>query len=274
MPDAVFASCEEVKRMSPQAPSGTYRIRDPVDSASHYRAFCKFDSVGQAWTLVLKVDGYLHGTKDSETSRFFYDDPLWVDTEVYNEDSLNTDEREAKLLSYLKASVQFVRLEFVETNTSANVLDLDLGSRYANLRTVILRSPGPVDAGAVGLSTKAGKAQWLSLVAGATLQPFCLREGFSVIGADSTPSQFDRVRIGIVGNENGAGDCNSPNSYLGVGGLRGSEKACSPKSVPSRGVSAGFVGGIGVEDDGKAICAEAQPSRRAWSAAFAYVYVR
>ena len=52
-----------------------------------------------------------------------------------------------------------------------------------------------------------GRSRWLDLLPGSRLQPYCSREGFSVLG---------KVRIGIVGNNEH--DCATPDSFFGVGG--------------------------------------------------------
>lgn len=66
--------------------------------------------------------------------------------------------------------------------------------------------------------TDLGRAGWFDLVPGAALQANCNREGFNATGGGNM-----RVRLGILGNENGgADDCSSPDSFIGLGGTRGS----------------------------------------------------
>jgi hypothetical protein len=56
--------------------------------------------------------------------------------------------------------------------------------------------------------TSIGRSKWLSLVRGSGLQSHCNREGFNLLNI---------ARIGIIGNQEN--DCNTPDSYLGLGGL-------------------------------------------------------
>jgi hypothetical protein len=67
------------------------------------------------------------------------------------------------------------------------------------------------------------KDDWLSAVPGATLQDNCNISGLNV-RARQTLGLVDRVRIGILSNNED--DCNSPDSYVGIGtNLAGSNVA-------------------------------------------------
>ena len=55
-------------------------------------------------------------------------------------------------------------------------------------------------------ATSFGRSKWLSLLSGSRIQSNCNQEGFNSLGI---------IRIGILANEQN--DCNSPDSYVGVG---------------------------------------------------------
>lgn len=59
-------------------------------------------------------------------------------------------------------------------------------------------------------ATKAGRAEWLSLIDSAPLQPYCNKEGFNVKFYHNL-----KFRIGIAGNNEE--DCNSCDSVIGFG---------------------------------------------------------
>jgi hypothetical protein len=61
-------------------------------------------------------------------------------------------------------------------------------------------------------ATKVGRQKWKSLLAGASLQRQCNKEGFNNY---KPSSEFTSVRIGILGNQEN--ECNSPDSFLGIG---------------------------------------------------------
>ena len=59
--------------------------------------------------------------------------------------------------------------------------------------------------------TKAGRAEWMSLINGARLQPNCNKEGFNV----QCSHQNRKSRIGILGN--GDDNCGGCDSVIGFG---------------------------------------------------------
>ena len=65
--------------------------------------------------------------------------------------------------------------------------------------------------------TNIGRSKWLSLVQGSGLQPHCTLEGFNVYAPAPWIKHPQAARIGTVGNEQA--DCNSPDSYIGFGGI-------------------------------------------------------
>jgi hypothetical protein len=66
-------------------------------------------------------------------------------------------------------------------------------------------------------STSIGRSKWLSLVRGSGLQLHCNREGFNVRSPKPDYINLQVVRIGIIANQQNA--CNSPDSYVGSGGI-------------------------------------------------------
>jgi hypothetical protein len=60
------------------------------------------------------------------------------------------------------------------------------------------------------VATAIGRNAWKALITNSSLQPNCNREGFN-----SNPTGGARSRIGIVSNQEN--DCNSPDSYIGIG---------------------------------------------------------
>ena len=59
--------------------------------------------------------------------------------------------------------------------------------------------------------TNAGRAEWMSLINGASLQPNCNKEGFNI----KFSGHNMKLRIGITGNNEN--DCNSCDSVTGFG---------------------------------------------------------
>ncbi len=59
--------------------------------------------------------------------------------------------------------------------------------------------------------THLGRAKWMSLIAGSSLQPNCNREGFNV----KAYGNLVFARIGIIGNNEN--DCLTPDSAFGFG---------------------------------------------------------
>ena len=60
--------------------------------------------------------------------------------------------------------------------------------------------------------THLGRSKWKSLIYGSSLQRNCNREGFNAY----VGSSYSRVRVGVIGNQEN--DCNSPDSFIGLGG--------------------------------------------------------
>ena len=64
-------------------------------------------------------------------------------------------------------------------------------------------------------NTSAGRATWLSLIAGSSLQANCNYEGFNINLTRVDPPLHVYLRLGLVGNDQN--HCKSPNSWIGFG---------------------------------------------------------
>lgn len=103
------------------------------------------------------------------------------------------------------------------------------------------------------IATNVGRVAWKGLLTVSSLQLNCNREGFNVYRNGG--GMF--ARIGIVGND--VNDCNSPNSYLGLGTKSTMNNNCNN---PLPGVAAGNL----------ALCSSDNGSKSV--ATFAYVLVK
>lgn len=193
-------SCAELK--SKGMPTGKYAI-DPDGSGvgASFEVWCEQDHAGGGWTMVLKVDG--------RTSNFHYDDTKWGQTGAWmaNADLSRT---ETKLQSYSTVAVEEVLLGMEapimggDNPLMLSYLQISLQAPVASLHAIF--SPGTY------VSTNKTIPAWLALVPGSVLQPNCRTEGFNVKTAMDTNM---RVRLGATANEQD--NCQSPNSFIGVG---------------------------------------------------------
>ena len=91
------------------------------------------------------------------------------------------------------------------------------------------------------VATRVGRNAWKGLIQGSSLQHNCNREGINV---KSNKGRF-YARIGIVGNEQN--DCDSPDSYIGLGTLR--YPFCSQLPV----ISCGNIATCGTDNGDKSL---------------------
>ncbi|MFO0624847.1 MAG: fibrinogen-like YCDxxxxGGGW domain-containing protein [Polyangiales bacterium] len=201
----VYESCEAVRLMG--LPSGAYWIR--AGATTPWRAYCDTTEAGGAWTLVLKADGRLR--------TFAYDAALWTNTTLLNETSANLDRVEAKFSGFNTLPARAVRLQLISPADSmapaalrALVLDALAG---APLQRVFQ------NAAFVDLASRGNEDFWMSMVPNSRMQDRCNRRGFN---ARANNQGAGRVRIGMIGNENYLGECDSHDSWVGVGGTTGS----------------------------------------------------
>lgn len=184
----VPASCKELHAERPSLPTGVYKLQT-LSTTNIFAAQCDMSEDAGGWTLALKVDG----TK----ANFGYFATYWENDTLFNEGQAADDTTEAKLASYVETPFDDVLLVMTEKGKGPQ-------KKKISLKGTSLRSA--IKGGAV---TNLGRDAWLSLIQNSALQANCNEEGLSV-------GNNVRVRIGIVANKEN--DCNSPNSYLGVGG--------------------------------------------------------
>ena len=131
---------------------------------------------------------------------------MWTNKESYAvEDGLEgLTEKESKLASYWNTPFKKICLGMTVNNeTKWMMLDYDASSLYSVIADGQYRR------------TSAGRATWLSLIAGSSLQDNCNYEGFNIkLRADNLPLHT-YLRLGLVGNNEN--DCKTPDSWFGFG---------------------------------------------------------
>lgn len=176
------------------SPSGIYEIDPDGDQAiagnkPPFFTYCDMTTDG-SWTLVLKADG----TK----STFTYDSELWVNTTALNPDSYAWDLTEAKLASYALVPFTDVRITMVDGGIPRSItVAQESSSMHA------LLSAGRYTA------TTLLRDEWKNLMATGSLQVNCNLQGFNAVAGSVA------ARIGIIANNET--NCNSPDSFIGVG---------------------------------------------------------
>ena len=185
-------SCAELKARDPGAASGTYTI-DPTggDPGDAFDVYCEMSADGGGWTLVLKQDGH--------RATFDYEAGYWSNTSSYNAGSADLSTNEMKNPGYHLIPVTAVRVGMKEGANPARYISF--GYNGDSLYSLI--SDGSYRA------TGLGRETWRSLMQSGSLQPHCNREGFNAYHA------YARARVGIISNQEG--DCNSPDSRIGLG---------------------------------------------------------
>ena len=221
--------------------SGVYTLR--AIGGGTWRGYCDVPNDGSApWTLVMKVDG--------ARTTFRYDADHWYAGTRLNESTVDLSEQEAKYEGSNSTPFREIRLQTQSAGAARQDVILSLMPAAAAAVSLVSvtqnRSTPPM--------ILSGTSAWARIFPGATLQPMCTRFGFNV-RPQPGPNPA-RVRIGGVGDNDPA--CNSPDSWVGVGGFV-DNAACTPMGST---LSAGNVSG----------CDGAATSRRV--AAFVWVWVR
>lgn len=197
----VYRLADSVHNAGPLGISGVYELVDA--SGELYEAFCDMTTMGGGWTLTMKVDG------DEET--FLYDAPLWTNTELLNPEAPDLDRNEAKLQSFIELPFTqlMVGLEapMVSTGLLTQTRHLPLALAGSSLQETF--------ASQTFIPTASGRDSWKGLAEGSSLQVHCNREGLNN-AIPNIGSEFSRVRVGFLGNEQA--DCDSPDSRIGLGG--------------------------------------------------------
>jgi hypothetical protein len=206
-------NCDDILDVDASAPSGIYTI-DPGTGA--IETYCDMTTEGGGWTLALKANG--------ANTTFNYASTLWTTNTLLNASSTDFDHTEAKLdvFNTVPFTEILVIMEYPVPGTSRSlVIEHDAD----NLLSVF--SPDTY----LAFDEPAGRAAWKTLMGPtSSLQLNCNREGFNA----NSSAGASRARIGIIGNQEN--DCNSPDSFIGVGTQN---SPCFAGTAPSVGNSAG-----------------------------------
>jgi hypothetical protein len=205
---------------------------DQAGPGAPFAVYCAQVQDGGGWTMVLKVDG--------REDTFSYVSPLWTDAKPFNVDpTLGRAQTKLESFSTVPMTEMLVGIE------TPIAQDGQLKLKYVKL-AASATSARALFQGDKYLASDLGRDAWKAWIPGSSLQPYCNREGFNVTST-TKPKDYVRVRIGIVSNENGEGDCSSPNSYIGVGGGEVTS-ACLEDSTTTTGNRAGCMADNGDKD--------------------------
>jgi hypothetical protein len=206
-------------------PSGTYWVR--AGATEPWRAYCDTSEAGGAWTLVLKADG--------RQRTFAYDAALWTNGTLLNEASANLDRVEAKFFGFTALPVSAVRLQLISPADSNSPSALRSVTLQVPNRPTLLRAFQ--NASFVDLAGSGNEDFWRGLVSNSRMQDRCNRRGFN---ARANNQGAARVRIGMIGNENVVFECDSHDSWIGVGGTTGSCGGADANTVGNAACHAGI----------------------------------
>eukprot|EP00112_Aurelia_sp_Birch-Aquarium-sp1_P023248 Seg685.4 transcript_id=Seg685.4/GoldUCD/mRNA.D3Y31 product="putative skeletal organic matrix protein 5" protein_id=Seg685.4/GoldUCD/D3Y31 len=191
-----FTSCQDAYNKGIRT-DGVYLL---TNMGYHYCALS--DTLGctenGGYTLAMRVNGAL--------TTFRFDANYWTTSNVYNDVfALRQDffdGEQAKFDAYNKMPFTRACIGMKVGNAK------NFGILLTHASTSLLAYIGS----GTGRSTYRGRAKWLALVAGGSIQGNCNREGFNRVADSGFPA---KVRIGILGNNEGG--CSSPDSALGIG---------------------------------------------------------
>lgn len=186
----VGKSCAELHSKDAKAPSDVYLI-DPDGPGGEpaFQTYCDMTSDGGGWTLLVRADG--------GAQTFKYDAALWTDNKVHNAGQAGTDTAEVKTLAAVTMPFTTLRIGLKTGNTAS----------WATISQASTSLTKLLSGGAV--STSLGRNAWKALVPNGSAQPQCNMEGFN----RACGSRL--VRIGLLTNQES--DCNSCDSYIGIG---------------------------------------------------------
>lgn len=209
--------------------STVYKLdADGAGAEAPFDAYCEMQRNGGGWTLALKVDG--------SSNQFHYGASAWTDTTTVNDTAPDFDVAEAKLASFNLLPVSEVMLGMLPLGSfDAGLIDAGDGgiaSQSWRFVTTPVTATSLQDLFANGgyVPTSIGRAGWKQLVDDSSLQYHCNREGFNVPNPN-IPGAV--IRLGIVGNNED--ECNSPDSYIGIGRQAGPLCAASVANYHTAG---------------------------------------
>lgn len=197
-PEDAALSCEVLAQEHPELASDAYWL-NPVGGSTDnaFLAYCDLDADDGPWTLILKVDGH-------ETT-FKYDEAIWYNSVLLNEDEVAPGPGQMKNAGYLQLPFTYLR---VGLRVDEDAEEGDGTTRYLTLRHEASSMRQLMVRGDEHL-TELGRDRWRSLIPLTSLQPNCNAEGINV---------RHRLRFGILGNEQN--DCHTPDSFIGIGSDR------------------------------------------------------
>jgi hypothetical protein len=193
-------SCDAILRARPGSASGVYNLFDGTgpNASGSPLAWCDMTTAGGGWTLLLKVDGR------RPDSAFGYESPLWTNDVLFGAPVPDVQDAEAKYAAF--STLPFTELRLVNTANNAS-LTLAAPANTSSLRDLVA-APAPV-----AIPMPLGASRWLQFFGASgdagVLQPNCNREAFG------NATGVGRVRLGLLTNNEA--DCNSPDSYAGLG---------------------------------------------------------
>ncbi len=197
-PQTYGLSCLTLKNTIALAKTGVWWLDPdgPFTPVTPFAAWCDMDGDGGGWTLLVKVA--------SAGSELGYDAPAWTSIATLHPERPRLDHREAKLTSFWSMPFQQLRVGMKsDKQTAWLVATIQASSLFHLLK----------DDKFVALTVPV--SNWLGLLPGAGLQSGCLAVGLNVRPSGSSPFDYARTRIGVVGND--ALDCATPDSRLGIG---------------------------------------------------------
>ncbi|MEC9071433.1 MAG: fibrinogen-like YCDxxxxGGGW domain-containing protein, partial [Myxococcota bacterium] len=191
-PENPGLSCLDVVAKGFGAGDGVYWI-DPDGAAGDgaFQVWC--DMTNGGWTLVLKLS-------DNDTSSFKYDSGQWSSSEPINSDSLDPDDN-VTMKSQAYSTVPFTEIR------------MDMGSLGNSLKENISRDAARDLFTGGHVNSSYGRTDFFNWVDEPSnfwdTQPHCNVHGFNVTNSSA------KCRYGI--SMNNEGDCNSNDSWVGLG---------------------------------------------------------
>ncbi|XP_022803780.1 uncharacterized protein LOC111341092 [Stylophora pistillata] len=189
----IAVTCQEVYESNRLNKSGVVTLYIDSKKMSIFCHVGEFGCGDGGWTPVLKMNG------SKET--FHYKSPLWTSKYGYNFPGGETgfDSLETKLPTYWNTSFKKICLGMkIGKNANFIVIEKPAESLYSLIADGQHRK------------TSLGRDEWKKLIGSEdSLQPNCNREGFN------PECRFNKVRIGILGNNED--DCNTCDSRIGFG---------------------------------------------------------